>query len=146
MKYGKDDRFKGIEKMKDRENLFVEFMAELKKKEKENSKMKQDKVGFLFPWGIRMDSRGNTSLMKFPLSVMYLDLDGVSDCFTVNVHPFNNNGSSLPIKHHYKIININILVKRNPFYIMITLSQYFPKNTSPLIIKLTQTPYCYNNM
>lgn len=87
MKYGKDDRFKGIEKMKDRENLFVEFMAELKKKEKENSKMKQDKVGFLFPWGIRMDSRGNTSLMKFPLSVMYLDLDGVSDCFTVNVHP-----------------------------------------------------------
>lgn len=87
MKYGKDDRFKGIEKMKDRENLFVEFMAELKKKEKENSKMKQDKVGFLFPWGIRMDSRGNTSLMKFPLSVMCLDLDGVSDCFTVNVHP-----------------------------------------------------------
>lgn len=70
MKYGKDDRFKGIEKMKDRENLFVEFMAELKKKEKENSKMKQDKVGFLFPWGIRMDSRGNTSLMKFPLSVI----------------------------------------------------------------------------
>ena len=49
MKYGKDDRFKGIEKMKDRENLFVEFMAELKKKEKENSKMKQDKVSFLFP-------------------------------------------------------------------------------------------------
>lgn len=87
MKYGKDDRFKGIEKMKDRENLFVEFMAELKKKEKENSKMKQDKVGFLFPGGIRMDSRGNASLMKFPLSVMYLDLDGVSDCFTVNVHP-----------------------------------------------------------
>ena len=51
MKYGKDDRFKGIEKMKDRESLFMEFMAELKKKERENLKLKQDKVGFLFLWG-----------------------------------------------------------------------------------------------
>ncbi|KAL9982359.1 hypothetical protein ACROYT_G004391 [Oculina patagonica] len=44
MKYGKDDRFKGIEKMKDRENLFTEFLAELKKKEKESLKQKQDKI------------------------------------------------------------------------------------------------------
>lgn len=44
MKYGKDDRFKGIEKMKDRESLFTEFMAELKKKEKESLKLKQDKI------------------------------------------------------------------------------------------------------
>ena len=51
MKYGKDERFKGIEKMKDREALFVEFLAELKKKEKENAKLKHDKVGFLFLWG-----------------------------------------------------------------------------------------------
>lgn len=51
MKYGKDDRFKGIEKMKDRESLFTEFMAELKKKEKENLKFKQDKVCYLFLWG-----------------------------------------------------------------------------------------------
>ena len=51
MKYGKDDRFKGIEKMKDRESLFTESMAELKKKEKESLKLKQDKVGFLFLWG-----------------------------------------------------------------------------------------------
>lgn len=51
MKYGKDDRFKAIEKMKDRENLFTEFMAELKKKEKESLKQKQDKVGALFLWG-----------------------------------------------------------------------------------------------
>jgi len=51
MKYGKDVRFKGIEKMKERENLFTEFMAELKKKDKENLKVKQDKVSFLFLWG-----------------------------------------------------------------------------------------------
>ena len=51
MKYGKDDRFKGIEKMKDRESLFTEFMAELKKKEKESVKLKQDKVGSFVPLG-----------------------------------------------------------------------------------------------
>lgn len=51
MKYGKDDRFKGIEKMKDRESLFTEFMTELKKKEKENLRLKQDKVSSLFLWG-----------------------------------------------------------------------------------------------
>lgn len=50
MKYGKDDRFKGIEKMKERETLFTEFMAELKKKEKENLRVKQDKVSQLLLW------------------------------------------------------------------------------------------------
>lgn len=48
MKYGKDERFKGIEKMKERESLFTEFVTELKKKEKENIKFKQDKVGVPF--------------------------------------------------------------------------------------------------
>lgn len=52
MKYGKDDRFKGIEKMKERESLFTEFVAELKKKEKDNLKIVQDKVSFLFLWGV----------------------------------------------------------------------------------------------
>ena len=50
MKYGKDDRFKGIEKMKERETLFTEFMAELKKKEKENLRVKQDKVSQWLLW------------------------------------------------------------------------------------------------
>lgn len=40
MKYGKDERFKSIEKMKDRESLFIDFVVELKKKEKENFKVK----------------------------------------------------------------------------------------------------------
>ncbi|XP_068708563.1 transcription elongation regulator 1-like [Montipora capricornis] len=44
MKYGKDERFKSIEKMKDRESLFTDFVTELKKKEKENLKVKQDKI------------------------------------------------------------------------------------------------------
>lgn len=50
MKYGKDERFKGIEKMKERESLFTEFVTELKKKEKENIKFKQDKVGPISYW------------------------------------------------------------------------------------------------
>jgi len=61
MKYGKDDRFKGIEKMKDRESLFTEFMAELKKKEKEGVKLKQDKVGSFVPLGRHV--RGTYSLL-----------------------------------------------------------------------------------
>ena len=51
MKYGKDERFKGIEKMKDREMLFVEYLAELNKKEKENLKIKLDKVKCFVPMG-----------------------------------------------------------------------------------------------
>ena len=61
MKYGKDDRFKGIEKMKDRESLFTEFMAELKKKEKESVKLKQDKVGSFVPLGRHV--RGTCNLL-----------------------------------------------------------------------------------
>ena len=75
MKYGKDERFKGIEKMKDREALFVEFLAELKKKEKENAKLKHDKVGFLFLWGGVRDEWGNSLLVK----LWYQYLDSVSD-------------------------------------------------------------------
>ncbi|XP_053573125.1 transcription elongation regulator 1 isoform X2 [Bombina bombina] len=43
-RYAKDARFKAIEKMKDREILFNEFMVAAKKKEKEDSKNKGDKV------------------------------------------------------------------------------------------------------
>ncbi|XP_062867292.1 transcription elongation regulator 1 isoform X2 [Trichomycterus rosablanca] len=43
-KHAKDLRFKAIEKMKDREALFTEFMTAYRKKEKENSKNKGDKV------------------------------------------------------------------------------------------------------
>ena len=47
-RYGKHDAFKAIEKMKDREALFTEYMAETKKKEKESSKTKHDKVGQVY--------------------------------------------------------------------------------------------------
>uniref|UniRef100_A0A8C7CH50 Transcription elongation regulator 1 n=1 Tax=Oncorhynchus kisutch TaxID=8019 RepID=A0A8C7CH50_ONCKI len=43
-KHAKDQRFKAIEKMKDREAIFIEFMTSLKKKEKEDSKNRGEKV------------------------------------------------------------------------------------------------------
>ncbi|KAM9470403.1 transcription elongation regulator 1a isoform 2-T2 [Clarias gariepinus] len=43
-KHARDSRFKAIEKMKDRETIFTEFMTSLRKKEKENSKNRGEKV------------------------------------------------------------------------------------------------------
>ncbi|KAG7484612.1 hypothetical protein MATL_G00051750 [Megalops atlanticus] len=43
-KHAKDARFKAIEKMKDREAIFTEFMTALRKKEKEESKNRGEKV------------------------------------------------------------------------------------------------------
>ncbi|XP_066573145.1 transcription elongation regulator 1 isoform X2 [Amia ocellicauda] len=43
-KHAKDLRFKAIEKMKDREAMFTEFMIALRKKEKEDSKSRGEKV------------------------------------------------------------------------------------------------------
>nr|XP_055033966.1 transcription elongation regulator 1a isoform X1 [Misgurnus anguillicaudatus] len=43
-KHARDSRFKGVEKMKDREAIFFEFMTALRKKEKDNSKNRGDKV------------------------------------------------------------------------------------------------------
>lgn len=44
MKFGRDPRFKTIEKMKDREAIFVEFMTAMRKREKEDSKTRGEKV------------------------------------------------------------------------------------------------------
>lgn len=45
-KHAKDLRFKAIEKMKDRETLFGEFMIAARKREKEDSKNKGEKVSW----------------------------------------------------------------------------------------------------
>lgn len=45
-KHAKDARFKAIEKMKDREAMFIEFMTALRKKEREDSKSRGEKVGW----------------------------------------------------------------------------------------------------
>ncbi|KAL6098799.1 tcerg1 [Pungitius sinensis] len=44
VKHGRDPRFKTIEKMKDREAIFVEFITAIRKREKEDSKSRGEKV------------------------------------------------------------------------------------------------------
>lgn len=43
-KWGKDERFKGIESMRERERQFNDFIAELRKKEKEEKAVIREKV------------------------------------------------------------------------------------------------------
>ncbi|XP_032885877.1 transcription elongation regulator 1 isoform X2 [Amblyraja radiata] len=43
-KFGKDFRFKAIEKMKDRESMLIEFIASMRKREKEDSKSRTEKI------------------------------------------------------------------------------------------------------
>lgn len=44
-KYGKDDRFRIIEKIRERESLFNEFIVEIRKKEKDDKIHKKEQVG-----------------------------------------------------------------------------------------------------
>ncbi|XP_043996079.1 transcription elongation regulator 1 isoform X2 [Gambusia affinis] len=44
MKHGRDPRFKAIDKMKDREAIFIEFMTAMRKRDKEDSKTRGEKV------------------------------------------------------------------------------------------------------
>ena len=43
-KYGKDNRFKGVEKMSEKEKIFNSYVEELYKKEKEERKERKEKV------------------------------------------------------------------------------------------------------
>ena len=43
-KYGKDERFKGVEKSRDRESLFNEHLIELRRREKEERQAKRDQI------------------------------------------------------------------------------------------------------
>ena len=76
MKHGKNDKFKGIEKMKERETLFIEYVAEMKKREKEGVKVKQEKVcisvrleWWVGEWGVIICP---TDLVILPESILCL--------------------------------------------------------------------------
>lgn len=47
-KYGKEERFRGIEKTRERESLFADFLVDLRYKEKEESRNQKEKVLSLF--------------------------------------------------------------------------------------------------
>ena len=46
-KYSKDDRFRNIEKMRERESLFDEFLLEVRRREKEEKAAKREQVSFI---------------------------------------------------------------------------------------------------
>ena len=46
-KHAKDPRFRGIDKLKEKEGLFNEFMIEFRKAQREKSKLKEEKVRVL---------------------------------------------------------------------------------------------------
>ena len=43
-KYSKEERFKGIEKMRDRESIFNDYVSEVRRREKEESRSLKEKV------------------------------------------------------------------------------------------------------
>lgn len=47
-KHGKDERFKGIEKMRDRESLFNEFILEVRRREKDDKIQKKETVSIFY--------------------------------------------------------------------------------------------------
>ena len=46
-KYGKDERFKGIEKMREREAIFSDYVTDLRRKEKEEKSSHKEKVSVI---------------------------------------------------------------------------------------------------
>lgn len=43
-RYSRDERYKGIEKLRDRESIFNEYLVELRKKEKNEKQHKKEQV------------------------------------------------------------------------------------------------------
>lgn len=46
-KYGKDERFKGIEKMRERESVFSDYCSDLRRREKDEKAHQREKVRFI---------------------------------------------------------------------------------------------------
>lgn len=47
-KYAKDERFKGVEKMRERESLFNEYLIDVRRREKEEKSQRRETVSALF--------------------------------------------------------------------------------------------------
>ncbi|KAG8128683.1 hypothetical protein E2320_015499 [Naja naja] len=68
-KHAKDSRFKAIEKMKDREALFNEFITAARKKEKEDSKTRGEKVRFSYE-----DHKSNIAIKELRIKMDFFEL------------------------------------------------------------------------
>lgn len=49
-KHGRDDRFKNVEKMRERESLFNEYLLEVRKREKDEKTAKREQVWTIGTW------------------------------------------------------------------------------------------------
>lgn len=65
-KHGKDDRFKGIEKMRDRESLFNEYILEVRRREKDEKIQKKETVSMSIAHFMRI-----TILLYFPIKITH---------------------------------------------------------------------------
>lgn len=46
-RYSREERYKGIEKMRERENLFNDFLSELRRREKDEKHLKKEQVSYM---------------------------------------------------------------------------------------------------
>merc|ERR1712018_1112929 len=104
-KYSKDDRFKGIEKSRERESLFNEYMIEVKKKDREERLAKKDQakkefIGMLKEFaddpdnGIDRHSRWTDVRKKFDSDSRYKAVDSSTlkeDYFMDFVHDLKDD-------------------------------------------------------
>ena len=58
-KHGKDERFKGVEKMREREQIFSDYLIELRQREKEESRTHREKVHCFILAEYETDGRQN---------------------------------------------------------------------------------------
>ena len=79
-RYSKDERFRGVEKTRERESLFNEFIVEVRRKEKDERDSNREKVHFpyiplqwlfIFPWSIHkiIEAIDNSAIMTMFLRV-----------------------------------------------------------------------------
>lgn len=63
-KNGRDDRFKGIEKMRERESLFNEFIVEVRRREKDEKQHKKEQVSVRYGDRRRAIDSAHVSTLK----------------------------------------------------------------------------------
>lgn len=83
-KYSKDDRFRNIEKMRERESLFDEFLLEVRRREKEEKAAKREQVSSLSRYNESDLGRGMHTHIEILISATYEYCHtGINDCLDV---------------------------------------------------------------
>jgi transcription elongation regulator 1 len=70
-KHGKDERFRNIEKMRERESLFNEYLLDVRKREKEEKVMRREQVRLLWTYYLRQPSVKDRPMLAIVLTAEY---------------------------------------------------------------------------